>query len=46
MYALKGDFGTWVCAINAGRRHVALNFLTAACSRMRGTSFGPAARCS
>lgn len=27
MYALKGDFGTWVCAINAGRRHVALNFL-------------------
>ena len=27
MYALHGDFGTWVCAINAGRRHVALNFL-------------------
>jgi hypothetical protein len=27
MYALKGDFGTWVCAINAGRRHVALHFL-------------------
>jgi hypothetical protein len=27
MYALEGDFGTWVCAINAGRRHVALNFL-------------------
>ena len=27
MYALDGDFGTWVCAINAGRRHVALNFL-------------------
>lgn len=27
MYALKGDFHTWVCAINAGRRHVALHFL-------------------
>ena len=27
MYALDGDFRTWVCAINAGRRHVALNFL-------------------
>ena len=27
MYALHGEFGTWVCAINAGRRHVALNFL-------------------
>ena len=27
MYALDGDFGTWVCAINAGRRHVAVNFL-------------------
>jgi hypothetical protein len=27
MYALAGDFRTWVCAINAGRRHVALNFL-------------------
>ena len=27
MYALDGDFGTWVCAINAGRRHVALSFL-------------------
>jgi len=27
MYALDGDYRTWVCAINAGRRHVALNFL-------------------
>jgi hypothetical protein len=27
MFALAGDFRTWVCAINAGRRHVALNFL-------------------
>lgn len=27
MYALSGDFGTWVCAINAGRKRVALNFL-------------------
>ena len=27
MYALKGDFRTWVCAINAGRKRVALNFL-------------------
>lgn len=27
MYALQGDFGTWVCAINAGRRGVALHFL-------------------
>lgn len=27
MYALKGDFQTWVCAINGGRRHVALHFL-------------------
>ena len=27
MYALRGDFGTWVCAINAGRRKVALHFL-------------------
>lgn len=27
MYALKGDLHTWVCAINAGRRRVSLNFL-------------------
>jgi hypothetical protein len=27
MYALKGDFHTWVCAVNAGRRRVSLNFL-------------------
>jgi hypothetical protein len=27
MYALGGDFGTWVCAINAGRKKVALHFL-------------------
>ncbi len=27
MYALHGDFHTWVCAINAGRRRVSLNFL-------------------
>jgi len=27
MYALKGDFHTFVCAINSGRRRVALNFL-------------------
>jgi hypothetical protein len=27
MYALDGDFHTWVCAINSGRRHLALNFL-------------------
>lgn len=27
MYALKGDFHTWVCAINSGRRRVSLNFL-------------------
>ena len=27
MYALPGDFHTWVCAINSGRRRVALNFL-------------------
>jgi hypothetical protein len=27
MYALQGDFHTWVCAINSGRRRVALNFL-------------------
>jgi hypothetical protein len=27
MYALRSDFGTWVCAINAGRRKVALHFL-------------------
>ena len=26
-YALGGDWGTWVCAINAGRRSVALYFL-------------------
>ena len=27
MYGLNGDFHTWVCAINAGRRRVSLNFL-------------------
>jgi len=27
IYALHGDFRTWVCAINAGRRTVALHFL-------------------
>lgn len=27
MYGLRGDFHTWVCAINSGRRHVSLNFL-------------------
>jgi hypothetical protein len=27
MYGLKGDYRTWVCAINSGRRHVSLNFL-------------------
>ncbi|MEX0625896.1 MAG: DUF1801 domain-containing protein [Chloroflexota bacterium] len=27
MYALNGDFHTWVCAVNAGRRKVSLNFL-------------------
>jgi hypothetical protein len=27
MYALDGDFHTWVCSINAGRRKVALHFL-------------------
>jgi hypothetical protein len=27
MYALNGDFHTWVCSINAGRRKVALHFL-------------------
>ena len=27
MYGLGGDFHTWVCAINSGRRHVAVNFL-------------------
>jgi hypothetical protein len=27
MYGLEGDFHTFVCAINAGRRRVSLNFL-------------------
>jgi hypothetical protein len=27
MYGLNGDFRTWVCAINSGRRHVSVNFL-------------------
>jgi hypothetical protein len=27
MYALNGDFHTWVCAINSGRRRVSVNFL-------------------
>ena len=27
MYGLDGDFRTWVCAINSGRRHVSVNFL-------------------
>jgi hypothetical protein len=27
MFGLQGDFHTWVCAINSGRRHVSLNFL-------------------
>ena len=27
MYGLSGDFRTWVCAINSGRRHVSVNFL-------------------
>jgi hypothetical protein len=27
MYGLRGDFHTWVCAINSGRRRVSLNFL-------------------
>jgi len=27
MYGLNGDFHTWVCAINAGRRRVSVNFL-------------------
>jgi hypothetical protein len=27
MYGLGGDFHTWVCAINSGRRRVSLNFL-------------------
>ena len=26
-YGLNGDFHTWVCAINSGRRRVSLNFL-------------------
>lgn len=27
MYALEGDLHTWVCAVNAGRKKVSLNFL-------------------
>ena len=27
MYGLNGDFHTWICAINSGRRWVSLNFL-------------------
>jgi hypothetical protein len=27
MYALQADFGTWVCAVNAGRNGAALHFL-------------------
>ena len=27
MYGLAGDFRTWVCAINSGRRQVSANFL-------------------
>ena len=27
MYGVDGDFHTWVCAINSGRRHVSVNFL-------------------
>jgi hypothetical protein len=27
MYGLDGDYRTWVCAINSGRRHVSVNFL-------------------
>ena len=27
MYGLAGDFHTWVCAVNSGRRHVSVNFL-------------------
>lgn len=27
MYGIAGDFHTWVCAINSGRRHVSVNFL-------------------
>ena len=27
MYGLHGDFRTWVCAINSGRKHVSVNFL-------------------
>jgi hypothetical protein len=27
MYGLNGDFHTWVCAVNSGRRRVSLNFL-------------------
>lgn len=27
MYGHNGDFHTWVCAINSGRRRVSLNFL-------------------
>jgi hypothetical protein len=27
MYGLDGDFHTWVCAINSGRRRVSVNFL-------------------
>jgi len=27
MYAVRGDFRTWVCAVNAGRKGVALHFL-------------------
>jgi hypothetical protein len=27
MYGLNGDFHTWVCALNSGRRRVSLNFL-------------------
>ncbi|MEP7040057.1 MAG: DUF1801 domain-containing protein [Chloroflexota bacterium] len=27
MYGLAGDFRTWVCAINSGRRQVSVNFL-------------------
>jgi hypothetical protein len=27
MFGLGGDFHTWVCAINSGRRYVSVNFL-------------------
>jgi hypothetical protein len=27
MYGLEGDYRTWVCAINSGRKRVSLNFL-------------------